>query len=181
MFYVTGKEEEKCSVVQSKGVTDCKVNYCLLEQQYQFADRYVLTHHCYWLHEDHIICDWRCYYWRKLLLFHLLSKHRLQANMFCEDHHHLLVIPSFLTNLDFWHLLVYWLCPSGRDYWTKLTPSSFGPTHLRNVHHVLCRVHLVPDFDECSPCVCYSELWVWFLRNFMEHFRIVTVAGLNLR
>jgi hypothetical protein len=176
MFYVTGKEEEKCSVVQSKGVTDCKVNYCLLEQQYQFADTYVLTHHCYWLHEDHIICDWRCYY----SCCCSISFQNIDYRLIC-------FVKIIITFLQFQVSWLIWIS----DTYLFIGSAPQGETTEPNWH----RVHLVPriwgmstmcyaefpDFDECSPCVCYSELWVWFLRNFMEHFRIVTVAGLNLR
>jgi hypothetical protein len=176
------KRRKSAQLCNQRELLIAQVNYCLLEQQYQFADRYVLTHHCYWLHEDHIICDWRCYY---SYCCCSISFQNIDSRLICF----VKIIMTFLWFQVYWLIwisdtyLFIGSAPQGKTTepnCTKLTPSSFGPMHLRNVHHVLCRVHLVPDFDECSPCVCYSELWVWFLRNVMEHFCIVTVAGLNL-
>lgn len=32
-----------------------------------------------------------------------------------------------------------------------------------------CSFHLVPCFEECSPCICSCELWIQFFGNFIKH------------
>jgi hypothetical protein len=43
-----------------------------------------------------------------------------------------------------------------------------------------CSFHLVPHFGECLRRCYYYELWVYVLRNLMEHLLFEVVAGLNL-